>query len=229
MLCRNYCIAVVFAGIASSVPCLAAPLDARHTLKELRDLHVVKQRLDYSCGAAALATLITQYYGQNVTEQKILDLLNVEVRKLPPEALQRKKTMGFSLLDLKHAALSLGFDAAGFELPLEKLSELAAPVIVFVRPMGYHHFAVLRGIIGDRVFLADPGRGNLRMSLGRFGEEYGGIIFALGRAGEEQLVSYPLRVPRADDYVTPDANRAAYESHEGSSAAVNFVLRTRIQ
>lgn len=58
----------------------------------------------------------------------------------------------------------------------------------------------MRGIAGDRVYLADPGRGNLRMSLSHFKDEYGGVIFVLGRAGEESLVSYPLALGRPSDY-----------------------------
>ena len=33
---------------------------------------------------------------------------------------------------------------------------------------GYKHFAVLRGVRGDRVYLADPSRGNIRMPMYRF-------------------------------------------------------------
>ena len=38
--------------------------------KTLRDAHVVKQDLDYSCGAASLATLLNEFYGQSATEAK---------------------------------------------------------------------------------------------------------------------------------------------------------------
>ena len=47
----------------------------RRTLKELRDQYVVKQEFDYSCGAAALATLMRYYFGDHVTEYEILKLL----------------------------------------------------------------------------------------------------------------------------------------------------------
>src|SRR5690348_14751790 len=46
-----------------------------HTLKELRDLNVVKQATDYSCGAASLATLLIYYYGEMTSEADILSLL----------------------------------------------------------------------------------------------------------------------------------------------------------
>src|SRR5947209_7567724 len=47
----------------------------RHTAKELRDQNIVKQEVDYSCGAAALATLMIYYFGDQTSEKEILTLL----------------------------------------------------------------------------------------------------------------------------------------------------------
>jgi uncharacterized protein len=172
----------------------------RHTVKELRDQYVVKQDYDYSCGAAALATLLTYYFGEETSEQQMLELMNAGLTKAEQA---RKHFTGYSLLDLQRAARLKGYQAAGFKLTVEQLTQLAAPVIVFVQPMGYKHFAVLRGVDRGRVFLADPVRGNLRMSLGRFLAEWDGIIFVLGKAGEADLTTYPLALPRPD-YVQPE-------------------------
>ena len=172
----------------------------RHTLKELRDQYVVKQQHDYSCGAAALATLMSYYFGEETSEQQMLELINVGLTR---DERTRKLLSGFSLLDLQRAARAKGFQSAGFRVTLEQLTQLAAPVIVFVQPLGYRHFAVLRGVDRGRVFLADPARGNLRMSLGRFLGEWHGIIFVLGKPGEEALTTYPLALPRPD-YVQPE-------------------------
>jgi hypothetical protein len=56
------------------------------------------------------------------------------------------------------------------------------------------------------VFLADPSRGNLRMSISRFLREWHGIIFVLGRSGEEELTTYPLALSRPD-YIQPELLR----------------------
>jgi predicted double-glycine peptidase len=167
----------------------------RHSLKELRDRYVVKQNFDYSCGAAALATLLTYYYGDETSEQDIMKILTAELSK---DEQRRKEWRGFSLLDLKLMAQTKGYRAAGFKLTVEQLAQLAAPVIVFIEPMGYPHFAVLRGIDRGRVFLADPARGNLRMSIERFLGEWNGIVFVLGKAGEENIKAYPLALPGAE-------------------------------
>lgn len=201
----------------------------RHTWLELRDQNVVKQKLDASCGAAALTTLMGHYFGEKITEQEILDILKVRTDKLTEEERNRKKKSGFSLLDLKYAAQQKGYKAAGFKLTIEQLRQLKAPVIVYVEPFGYHHFAVLRGIAGDRVFLADPSRGNLRMNLAHFKDEYGGIVFALGKEGEENILHYPLALSRPDDYVRPDLRRVIYGTNKVRDYTVNLTLRSGIR
>lgn len=199
----------------------------RHTWKELRDRYVIKQKLDYSCGAAAIATLMVNYFGENTSEREMLDLLNIRLKGLSKEESSRKKRVGFSLLDLKYVAQQKGYKAAGFRLTFDQLRQLAAPVIVFVRPFGYHHFAVLRGIAGDRVFLADPSRGNLRMRTAQFLDEYGGVVFVLGKAGEEYIKSYPLALSRSDDYVRPDRKRLTNSLNKFGSYTTNLAVRTR--
>ena len=96
----------------------------RHTLKELRDQYVVKQQLDYSCGAAALATLMVHYYGENTSEKEILELLNTRLETMTKEEQARKTRIGFSLLDLKIVAQQKGYRAAGFKLTVDQLPQL---------------------------------------------------------------------------------------------------------
>ena len=157
---------------------IEAPL---RSMKDLRDQNLVKQRLDFSCGAAALATILRYGFGDEVTERDILkelfDLLSED-----EEGLRRKE--GFSLLDLQHVAQARGYKAQGFRLAPQYLAKLGGPVIVFIEPRGYKHFAVLRGVRGDRVYLADPSRGNVRMPAYRFldswlGENGKGVIFVV--------------------------------------------------
>jgi len=151
------------------------------SMKDLRDEHLVKQHFDYSCGAAALATILRYGFGEKVTERDILkelfDLLSEEQKKV-----SRKE--GFSLLDLQRVAQARGYKAQGFKLDARYLPRLGGPVIVFIEPRGYKHFAVLRGVRGDRIYLADPSRGNVRMPAHTFLESWQradgkGIIFVI--------------------------------------------------
>jgi predicted double-glycine peptidase len=171
------------------------PAVMRHTLKELRDQYVVKQQQDYSCGAAALATLMMYYFGEQTSEREILDSL---ISQLTEEQRQQKALKGFSLLDLKQVAEMKGYQAAGFKLTATQLLGLSAPVIVFLEVQGYKHFAVLRAIDRGRAYLADPARGNMRMSFSRFLDEWRNIVFVLGKKGEEQLKDYQLAAPKRD-------------------------------
>ena len=148
----------------------------RHTLVDRRFDKVVRQQMDYSCGAATLATLMTYYFNDKTSEQQILKLL---VSGLSAEEIASRENEGFSLLDLKRAAEERRYRAAGYRLTLDQLEKLTAPVIVHVSPKGYEHFALLRMVVGDRVFLADPSRGNFRMSLQRFQEEWDGVVFMI--------------------------------------------------
>lgn len=175
----------------------------RHTVKELRDQYVVKQERDYSCGSAALATLLIYYYGQDTSEKEVLEML---LAPLSEEQKKQKYQRGFSLLDLKRVALEKGFRAAGFRLTIRDLARLKAPVLVYVEPLGYKHFAVVRGVDRGRVFLADPSRGNMRMGVSQFLQEWSGIVFILGKEGEEGITDHPLTLIH-HDYVQPELVR----------------------
>ena len=167
------------------------------SMKDLRDKDLVKQQLDYSCGAAALATILRYGFGDEVTEREILvdlfDLLSED-----EEGLRRKE--GFSLLDLQQVAQARGYKAQGFKLAPEYLPKLGGPVIVFIEPRGYKHFAVLRGVKGDRIYLADPSRGNMRLPAYSFldawlGENGTGIIFVIEPKDGLPEHDTPLTVP----------------------------------
>jgi predicted double-glycine peptidase len=150
-------------------------------MKDLRDANVIKQRFDYSCGAAALATILRFGFGDGVTERDILKQL---FGLLTGEELQVTLSQGFSLLHLQRVAQARGYQAEGFKLEPQSLSQLGGPVVVFIQPRGYKHFAVLRGIKDDRVFLADPSLGNIRMPMYQFLENWlddsgTGIIFVV--------------------------------------------------
>jgi hypothetical protein len=179
-------------GVGSDIR-IEVPL---RSMKDLRDKDLVKQRLDYSCGAAALATILRYGFGDEVTEREILvelfDLLSED-----EEGLRRKE--GFSLLDLQRVAQARGYKAQGFRLEPQYLAKLGGPVIVFIEPRGYKHFAVLRGVKGDRVYLADPSRGNIRMPAYSFldswlGENGKGIIFVIEPKEGLPDRDFPLRL-----------------------------------
>lgn len=171
------------------------------SLRAQRDVGVVKQRYDYSCGAASLATLLTYGLDDPVDEDALLRTLLESLSAEELIALQKK---GLSLTGLQQLAQGRGHKAQGFRVHRSQLGKLARPVIVFIKPGGYEHFAVFKGLRGDRVHLADPSLGNVRMPLYRFldmwADESGrGVIFAVERSSGDWPQRYALQLAdRAD-------------------------------
>lgn len=123
--------------------------------KTLRDAQVVKQDLDYSCGAASLATLLNYFYGQDLIEEALLKAMD-------------KGDGRASFDDMAKALPKFGFRAQGFATSWEQLTHLKMPVIVYVKHRKNDHFSVLRGINQDTVWLADPSLGNRTYSRQQF-------------------------------------------------------------
>ena len=97
------------------------------SLKEARHLTTLRQQYDFSCGSAALATLLTHHYGRTTTEQQVfIDMFNTG-----DQAKIRKE--GFSLLDMKRYLANHGFQADGFEAPLDALVKVGIPGIALVQ------------------------------------------------------------------------------------------------
>lgn len=123
--------------------------------KALRDKRVVKQNLDISCGAASIATLLTEYYRKPTTEQEVLKLL-------------ARGNSRASFADMERILPKLGFKGIGLATSWDQLTSLKLPVIVFVRHRKIDHFAVLRGFSGNYANLADPSLGNRTLTRRQF-------------------------------------------------------------
>ena len=123
------------------------------SLKEIRFRSTLRQQYDFSCGSAALATLLTHHYGQAVTEAQVFEAmyLHGDQKKIRKE--------GFSMLDMQRYLATRGLRADGFQLPLQKLVDAGLPAIVLVADKGYHHFVVVKGVADGRVLLGDPSSG----------------------------------------------------------------------
>jgi uncharacterized protein len=196
----------------SVMPLKGGGIRTDHSLlswKELRDRNVVIQRFDYSCGAGALATLMRYYFGDNVEEDEIL--LSILGRMTEEEVRDREKN-GLSLLDLKRCAEQRGYLAAGVKLNYASLPKLRGPVLIHLEREDYKHFAVLKGARGDRIYLADPSRGNIRMSVDRFAQEWSGIALVLGKSGFGLPQQYPLALDDQEPVQNEllDARRSLY-------------------
>lgn len=131
------------------------------------------QQYDFSCGSAALATLLTYNYDTPVSEQAVFN----EMIEHGDKAVIAKS--GFSLLDLKNYLKRHGMEANGYRAPLEKLAAVKVPAIVLVNVRGYSHFVVLEGIRDGWVLLSDPANGMRDEPVGEFENQWTGIFFLI--------------------------------------------------
>jgi uncharacterized protein len=176
---------------------------------EIRHDRVMIQKCDLSCGSAALGTLLRYQFGEPVSEKEItLALMGRAEYVAHPELLQARE--GFSFLDLKRYLQT--YRTAGLykgeglgQLDLNDLVE-RAPLMVAVNALGYNHYVVFRGVMGDRVLVADPAWGNRTMTIDKFqrmwldyGEPMGHVGFVVELANGPKL---PNRLePKPRDFV----------------------------
>lgn len=145
--------------------------------KEMKFENLVRQRTDFSCGAAALATIFNYAFGRETTEQQVL--VNM-LRVADPDVVRKK---GFSLLDMKTYAQSVGYEAEGYRVDYATIEQLQVPTVVLLDVRGYKHFVVVRRAWPDRVAIGDPALGNMTMERGKFEEAWNGILFVVSGEG----------------------------------------------
>jgi uncharacterized protein len=242
-------------GLVGLSLCGSVPADGNppvRSLLEIRREHVMIQKWDLSCGAAALGILLRYQFGEPVTEKQIARVLMSRSEYVGhPELVQARE--GFSLLDLKRYVQAYGAPVTKANLPKKRKSirrQLAslsptpagtlshnrkrktppstsiasiykgeglgqlelgdlierAPLMVPVNALGYNHFVVFRGVIGNRVLVADPAWGNRTMTIDKFqrmwldyGEPMGHVGFVVARADGRKL---PNRLqPKPSEFV----------------------------
>ena len=175
------------------------------SLAEIRERNVVVQEWDLSCGAAALATILNFQHGDPVSEREIATRMMGRAEYLENPMLVSLR-QGFSLLDLKHFVDDRGYNGVGLgQLTLEHLVA-RAPMIVPINVYGYQHFVVFRGMLGNRVLLADPAFGNRTMLRSVFESawlafmEVGHVGFVVER--RDGLMPPNRLEPKPGDFVT---------------------------
>jgi len=156
--------------------------DARvEPLVEQKFRNIVRQAYDYSCGSAALTSLLDYFLGRNLQERQVMEgLLQFG------EADKIVERRGFSLLDMKRFVTALGYKSGGFRAAFADLDELEHPAIVPIEYAGFKHFVVVRDVYNDHVFVADPALGNISFTRVRFEEIWDqNVLFVIFPNGNE--------------------------------------------
>lgn len=150
------------------------------SMKALKFVDMVSQHTDFSCGAAALATILKYSYNRDVTENEVIEGL----MKVSDINLVRQK--GFSLLDIKNYTQSIGMRGRGYNVQPDTLEKISIPTIVLLDYKGYKHFVVLKKATSDKVYIADPALGNRIMTRTEFDSSWNGIVFAVVGPGYDR-------------------------------------------
>ena len=130
---------------------------------------IVRQRYDFSCGSAAVATLLTYQYGTPTDETQ-------PFRAMYEKGDQAKiRLKGFSLLDMKNYLVARGFNTQGYRLDIDDMRALHKPMIALVNVRGYTHFVVVKGARDGRVLIGDPARGLIKVSDAEFAKIWSGV------------------------------------------------------
>lgn len=120
---------------------------------------VVMQLEALECGAASLA-MVLAYYNKWVPLEKVRYDSGVS-------------RDGSSARNLVYAARNYGLKAAGYKMEPEQLKKSGSfPCIVFWE---FNHFIVVCGFRGNKVYINDPARGSIKISMEEFDKGFTGV------------------------------------------------------
>jgi uncharacterized protein len=134
---------------------------------------VVRQQYDYSCGSAAVATLLRYHYGDAVGEGEVFQSMFGRGDQA------RIREVGFSMLDMRTYLESRGYGADGLRLSLDRLAALNMPAIALITHDNYRHFVVVKGISADSVLVGDPTFGLQTYTRAEFEAVWNGVVLAI--------------------------------------------------
>ncbi len=158
-------------------------------LSEFRFKNVVRQAYDYSCGSAAMTTILNHYLGRQFEERQVMEGL---LRFGETERIVERR--GFSLLDMRRLATALGHPSGGFRAEMKDIRTLEHPAIVPIDYGGFKHFVVLRQWENGRIHVADPALGNTSFSETQFEKIWDqNVLFIVFPDGVEPREDLALR------------------------------------
>ncbi|MDI6841392.1 MAG: cysteine peptidase family C39 domain-containing protein [Methanothermobacter wolfeii] len=131
---------------------------------------VVLQARNYTCGPAALATVL-QRLGVNTTEDELAGLAGTTEE-------------GTTMQGLLEASMAKGMNATGMKL---NISELTENMIAYTINDGTGHYTVINGITNDTIKLADPSLGDIEMNIEEFAEIYSGYTLVINDHNNPQV------------------------------------------
>ncbi|MFA7439823.1 MAG: C39 family peptidase [Sphingomonadaceae bacterium] len=140
---------------------------------ERRYLTVVRQQYDFSCGSAALATLLTYHMGIPTNEVMTFTGMWRDGDR------DQIRQLGFSLLDMKRYLAAIGFNSDGYQVTLDDIDRVGVPGVALLTIKDYRHFVVVKGVTATEVLVGDPSMGLQVMRRKDFEKAWNGIYFVI--------------------------------------------------
>jgi predicted double-glycine peptidase len=170
-----------FVGAGSLVGDYTLPVAS---FQEGRFAGIIRQRYDFSCGSAALATLLRYHYDFDVAEEDAFRGMWASGDR------GQIRRVGFSLLDMKRWLASRGLAADGYEVPLDQIEKAGIPGIALISIKNYRHFVVVKAVRGEEVLLGDPSLGLTVVGREEFTRAWNGIFFVISNDQERARSSF---------------------------------------
>lgn len=207
--------------LAPGAPAMADEVIMRpQSWQQRRFANIVRQALEFSCGSASLATLLTHFLGYQTTEADIITLLR---RRYPAEVEWRARQQnGFSFEDLIFAADQLGFAAQAARIEVPQLPLIAGPLIVHLNKGTWQHFSVLRAARAGVHYIADPIQGQLTMLDHEFRREFTGAALAVWKRNASVPTASPLQAIRDGVSVESSLSHAIHSNIPAAGIRIPF-------
>ena len=207
----------------------ASPRVPVTSMAERKFATVIKQQYDFSCGSAALATLLTHHYGRETSETDAFKAM-WEVGDH-----DRIRELGFSLLEMKRYLENTGLKADGFVLTLDRIQEIGVPGIALIEVRGYKHFVVIKGITDEVVLIGDPSAGVISLPRGVFEQRWDGTILFIrsdvvrGKENFNKVADWRLAPSAPFDRARDDEPLQSLYLHQTRPSSSGFTINTVLE
>ena len=145
---------------------------------------VKHQAYDYSCGSAAVATLMTYTYNMPITEKEVFKGMFAQGDQ---DKIRRE---GFSMLDMSRFLTEHGLQAQGYKIEEQTIEKYKVPLIALVNNKGYNHFVVVKAMDSGRILVGDPNTGNTEYSRDGFAQIWKGIALIVTNQASQARTAY---------------------------------------
>ena len=160
---------------------------AIQSMDDRKYMSVVRQRYDFSCGSAALATLLRYHYDFAVAEDRIF----IGMWQDGDRAAIRR--VGFSLFDMKRYLAGENLEADGYKVSLDEIAKAGIPGIALISIRKYKHFVVIKGVTDTEVLLGDPSVGLHLLPRAEFEAAWNGVFFVLNSEQERGRSAFNVK------------------------------------